>query len=231
MTRAGQLMVAAFILAWAMIGCETVGGLTDAESAQVQAGDRAVVLLRIQCSIDGKPCEPFTEEEFGDTPIFAFGLGGFETILEPWPVTPRFLSEDSKRRGWFYFVLEPGIYHLAVIGPDTSASYMRPQIDYSPLARALRWHMDVPEGAAVVYAGTLCFEAMTDSELPFGRRTIRRDPVGTISLRDDSEEANLIAAGRFPTKSGVSFVPLERWRPGESKKLRTPHHLKSKAAP
>jgi hypothetical protein len=212
------------------LGCQAVGGLTDAERNQLCAGERVVVLLRLECAIDGQPAEPFGEEEFAGAPIFGFGLGSFETVLEPVPIAPRMLASDSERGGWIYLFVAPGTYHFAVLGPDSNVISMQQTISRSPLTHAPRWHMDVPDEATIVYAGTLSFEAKSTGELLFGGRTIQPDPGGTVSVRDEFDEAKLVADRHFPAVERVTSVLLRRWRPGDTKLLRTPRELRRRAA-
>jgi hypothetical protein len=230
-----QLALAAFSLVTGLIGCQSVGGLTDAEREQVKMGERVVVLLKVECVVDGNPPLSFESEEFGGAPLVLFGLGSFRTVLDPDVVEPRRLVEDSRRGGWIYFVLAPGTYHLAVLGPDTFVSATSERLSEPPIRQAPRWHMEVPEGAAFVHVGTLSFEAKSVGGYLFGERSVHRDPRGTISLRDESGEAVLVAARNFrgfldsgdanPEQPTIEFSPLRRWHPGETKVIRTPRAL------
>lgn len=228
--RVYALLAALAAFASLGLGCQAVGGLTDGERSQLYAGERVVVLLRIECAIDGQPAEPFGEEEFAGSPIFGFGLGSFETVLEPVPIAPRMLASDSERGGWIYLFVAPGTYHFAVLGPDTNVVSMHQTISHSPLAHAPRWHMDVPDQASIVYAGTLSFEAKTAGELLLGGRIIQPDPSGTVSVRDEFDEAAIVAARHFPAVERVTSVLLRRWRPGDTKLLRTPRDLRRRVA-
>lgn len=83
----------------------------------VDIGEDVIVLLNVQCTIDNQPYESFINPTFTTEPIFLFGLGSFETIGKPILVSHRFLSEESRRAGWTYFMLSPGVYYLTVPGP------------------------------------------------------------------------------------------------------------------
>jgi len=56
--------------------------------------EKPIVLLRVQCTIDGQPHEPFVTPSFTVEPIFAFGLGSFATAGEPHWVGNKFLSDE-----------------------------------------------------------------------------------------------------------------------------------------
>lgn len=222
MIRMALLMLALFAAMPVITGCQAVEGLTDAERAQVSAGERAVVLLRIRCVIDGVPCEPFGEKEFATTPLFMFGLGSFETVGEPEQVVPRFLPLDSERGGWICFVLAPGTYHIAVLGPGTNVMYGSSSLSAPPLLSCPRWRVDVPEGAGVVDAGTIRVEGRSIGEYLFGGRMIEPVPEAATALREDDDEVRRIAARHFPEAASIRFAPLQRWRPGDPKVITTP---------
>lgn len=224
MIRVALLMLAAILALPAVTGCQTVEGLTDAERAQVAAGERAVLLLRIRCLIDGVPCEPFSEKEFATTPLFMFGLGSFETVGQPEQVVPRFLPVDSERGGWISFVLAPGTYHIAVLGPGTSVMYGSGTAQSPTLQSCPRWRVDVPPGAGVVHAGTIRVEGRTVGEYLFGGRMVDPVPEAAAALRDhgDEEEVRRIAARHFPEATSIRFAPLQRWRPGDPRVITTP---------
>ncbi len=208
------------------LGCRSVGRLTTAEREQVHVGNRAVVLMRLQCKIDGLPREPLAEDWFIEGGIFAFGLGTFETVGVPARVYPRFLPVDSANGGWMYFLLAPGTYYIAVLGPRTEAYYTFARGDLTPLLNSPRWRLEVPEGVSVVHPGALLFEGKSRArDFMFGPADPWIEPVpdAEILLRDDAEEAAVVAARHFPPVGRVPFVPLKRWHPGDPRIITTPH--------
>ena len=217
--------MATSVLVLAGTGCQSTAGLTPAEREQVQAGDRVVVLLRIQCTIDGQPWESFAEHGLVEEGIFAFGLGSFETVGVPVPAYPRSLTADSARDGWVYLLLAPGTYYIAVLGPMNDANYRVAAGDLASLLNSPRWRLEVPEGVAVVHPGTLLFEGRTTGTLMFGKPILAPNPDAAVVVRDDVDEAGVVAARHFPSVDSVPFVPLQRWRPGEPRVITTPHDV------
>jgi len=196
-------------------GCTSISLPTQTELAAVSSGNRAIVLLRVQCMIDGRPYEPFSyglgEDNVG------FGLGTFDTGGEPRAVLSRFLSEPSRHAGWTYFVLHPGTYYLAVRPPQRS--------DWRAYERSLqtgpRWRIDVPAGAKAVYAGTLSLTGAADPLL-FGDRIMRSIDADGSRVEDERELAAAVLAREVPTAGEPETVLMRRWREGEPIIVRTP---------
>jgi len=202
------------LAAW-LAGCASVNPPTQTELDAVAAGRRAIVLLRVQCTIDGLPYEPFSHG-LGEDNV-GFGLGGFATGGEPRALVPRFLSEASRRAGWTYFVLRPGVYYLAVRPPQRS--------DWRAYERSLltgpRWRIDVPEGAKAVYVGTLHLSGEADLLL-FGGRIMRSVRGDAALVEDERELASGLLAEEFPALGEAKAVLMQRWHEGEPIIIRTP---------
>jgi hypothetical protein len=202
------------LAAW-LAGCASVNPPAQAELAAVAAARQAIVLLRVQCMIEGRPYEPFSYR-LGEDNV-GFGLGTFDTGGEPRAVASRFLSVQSRRAGWTYFVLRPGIYYLAVRPPQRS--------DWRAYERSLqtgpRWRIDVPEGAKAVYAGTLSLTGAADPLL-FGDRIMRSIAGDASRVEDEREFAAAVLAREVPTAGEPETVLMRRWREGEPIMIRTP---------
>ncbi len=202
-------------LAACLAGCASVNPPAQAELAAVAAARQAIVLLRVQCMIDGRLYKPFSYA-LGEDNV-GFGLGTFDTGGEPRAVVPRFLSEPSRRAGWTYFVLRPGIYYLAVRPPQRS--------DWRAYERSLqtgpRWRIDVPEGAKAVYAGTLSLTGAADPLL-FGDRIMRSIDGDASRVEDEREFAAAVLAREVPAAGEPETVLMRRWREGETIIIRTP---------
>lgn len=201
--------------------CATTGPLSQQERAAVQAGETAVVLLRTRCTIDGQPREAFPGFSFSQEPLLAFGLGTFETIGEPRWAHPRFFSDEARRAGWAFFVLPPGTYYLAVLGPD---SVVTSQTDRKHLREAPRWRFDIPANSSVVYIGTLEVGGQIQGHLLFGNEVVKPLGPGAVAVSDDGEEARRLLAEVFPAAADLQVLPLQRWRPGEPIVIRAPIH-------
>ena len=202
-------------LALQLAGCASINPPTQTELAAVAAGGQAIVLLRVECTIDGRPYEPFSyglgEDNVG------FGLGSFDTGGEPRAVGLRFLSQESRRAGWTYFVLRPGVYYLALRPPQRS--------DWRAYERSLqtgpRWRIDVPVGAQAVYVGTLSLTGEADPLL-FGDRIMRSIRGDASSVEDERDFAADLLAREVPAAGEIETVLMRRWHKGEPIIIRTP---------
>jgi hypothetical protein len=217
----GLLKIAGFFaLLIHLFGCASTGMISDREQAAVDAGEKAIVLLRIHCTIDNQQCEPFINPTFTADPIIFFGLGAFETVGEPRFSGHRFLSEESRRAGWTYFVLSPEVYYLAVIGPDSSA--MSKASDSQYFREAPRWRIDVPENAKLIYVGTLQLEGKSDGKLLFGGKIVRPISSDEVTLTNEHELASSLLAEYFPDVGETKTILMQRWRRGDPVIIRSP---------
>ena len=198
-----------------LAGCASTGALTQSEQAAIADGREAIVLLRVECTIDGRPYEPFSFGLGADN--VSFGLGSFDTGGAPRAVGQRFLSEESRRAGWTYFVLRPGVYYLAVRPPQRS--------DWRAYERSLqtgpRWRIDVAEGAKAVYVGSLRLTGDADPLL-FGDRIMRSIRADASSVEDERELARELMAREVPAAGETETVLMRRWHEGEPIIIRTP---------
>jgi hypothetical protein len=196
-------------------GCASTAAPTQSERAAIESAQAAIVLLRVQCTIDGRHYEPFSHSLDADN--VSFGLGSFDSAGQPGPVGSRFLSERSRRDGWIYFVLRPGVYYLAVRPPQRS--------DWRAYERSLqtgpRWRIDVPEGAQAVYVGTLSLTGEADPLL-FGDRIMRSIDGDASRVEDEHEFAAAVLAREVPVAGEPETVLMRRWREGEPIIIRTP---------
>lgn len=205
------------------VGCAPLYTPTEAERTAVSAGGKALVLLRIQCTVDEQPYEPFISPTFTVEPIIALGLGTFATVGEPRYVVHRFLSDASRQAGWTYFILSPGAYYLAVLGPDSSvSSQMGSANAQTYLQKTPRWRLDIPEGAGLIYIGTLQLKGKTEGMLLFGGKIIRPANGDELVVRNEAELAERLLAEHFPGAGEVKIILMERWRPGDPVIIRTP---------
>ena len=197
----GLLSVCAFI--GHLAGCASTGLPTMEEKTAVGASEKAVVLLRVECSVEERqPYEAFSHAVMDDN--INFGLGSFETGGEPRRLALlRFLSPESRKDGWTYFVLPHGVHYVAVYPPRRTdlLTYER------SLKNAPRWRLDVPPGARLVYAGTLRLTGESISLL-FGGRMMTSIRTGEMSVANDEELARKLLAEEFPGLGEVQSVLL-----------------------
>lgn len=193
-------------------------GQLPVERSDRDTGEKAAVLLNIQCTIDNQPYESFIEPTFTTEPIFLFGLGSFETIGEPKFVTHRFLSPESRRTGWTYFMLSPGVYYLAVLGPDSSVVS---KASGKYLQEAPRWRIDIPQNVKAVYVGTLQFKGKSNGQLLFGGKIIIPTGGDEPAIRDDHLIASGLISHHFPDAGEAKNILMQRWRPGDPVVIRS----------
>ena len=189
---------------------------SPAELANAGRGGEVVVLFRIKCMLDGQPYEPFSYKSVLYN--VNFGLGSFETAGEPRPVINQFLSEVSRKEGWTYLVLPPGIYYLAVRPPKR---YGDQKAYEQVLQEAPRWRIDVPKGARYLYAGTL---SLTGSATPlsFGGRYMKSLRSDNARVENEVARASKILSGYFPGFDKLQTILMKRWKQGEPIIIRSP---------
>jgi hypothetical protein len=120
------------------------------------------------------------------------------------------------------FLLDPGIYYLAVVGPESSYGEVVIAGPDLPLRKGPRWRIDVPEHVPCIYAGTLQFAGKTEGELMLGGKIIRPVQTDDVPLRDESANARQVIAEHFPAIGMPKTLLMQRWQPGEPIIIRTP---------
>lgn len=197
-----RLMSVCFFVSY-LVGCASTGLPTVKERAAVDAGEKAIVLLRVDCTVENQqPYEAFSHSVMDDN--ISFGLGSFETGGEPKRLELlRFLSQESRKDGWTYFVLPHGIHYLAVYPPRRTdvLSYER------GLKNAPRWRLDIPPNARLIYVGTLRF---TGASIPllFGGRIMTSIRIDEMSVTNDEEWARRLLTEELPGFGEVQSVLL-----------------------
>jgi len=123
----------------------TTGLPTVNERSDVQSGKKSVVLLRITCELieDNTPIEAFPGRMSASVMILKGGpiIGGKVDVAGAY----RFLSPETRKQGWVFFYLEPGIHYLVFEGMASAAGMY-----YSP-----RYEVKIPETSPVVYIGCM----------------------------------------------------------------------------
>ncbi|MDD5009013.1 MAG: hypothetical protein PHC68_11530 [Syntrophorhabdaceae bacterium] len=207
--------LALMVLFTHLVGCTSLNVLSDAEKSAINAGEKTVVLLRIECTIDNQPQEPFRTSMWTGEPIVALGIGGFETVGEPRLAVHGFLSEDSRRAGWTYFVLSSGVYYLAVLGPESDAGNKN-------IREAPRWRVDVPENTRLLYIGTLQLTGRADGTFLLGGKIIKSANNEEFIVENEHELAKSLLAEHFPDGGEMKISAMQRWRRGDPIIIRTP---------
>ncbi|MDW7773527.1 MAG: hypothetical protein SCH71_11630 [Desulfobulbaceae bacterium] len=200
-----------------LVGCSPLmGGLSEKEMAAVDAGEKTIVLLRIECTAGGQPCEPLNN--------VTFGLGSFETAGAPKEITTRTLSQESARMGWTYFVLEPGLYYLAVLTPRQTDVFSYQKM----LQDCPRWKIDIPENIKFLYVGTLLLEGEGIKPLFGGKGIFGHDikwrlaSIKSMTMHDDHELAVKLQHDHFTDFGPVNIALMQYWQKGDPIILRSP---------
>jgi len=209
-----------------VFGCMPIA-LTAKDHAAINAGDKGLVLVRVLCTVDGKPFEQciFRRNDplLSDKLFIRFALGSFDTFGAPGYVKMQALSDASFDEGWASLVLPPGIYYLYIRGPDASeCSHSIATDSYSWCYRdAPCWRIDIPEHAKLVYAGSLTLAGKVDGTLIFGDKIIVPVKDQEVPLSDEREFAAGLLAQHFPGTE-VHTILMRRWHPGDPFIFRSP---------
>jgi hypothetical protein len=160
--------------------CTSTGLLTKKELTSIQDGKIAIVLLRITGEFpDGTPIEPFP----GPSPLdmISFGLGSFLAKGKVDRVRHRFLSLETRKKGWTYLILEPGIHYLVFQGPGRgSIPHWYRQLRYGP-----RFQINIPMNHQLVYVGTLYLNCLTEPHTFLGEKYCWEYYFSGLEVRDE----------------------------------------------
>jgi hypothetical protein len=173
---------------------------TAEERTAVAASAKAIVLFRVQCTIEnGQPYEPF--RHLMDDDNISVGLGSFKTGGVPERLANRFLSPESRKDGWAFLVVPPGTYYLAFYPPRRTDAFTYAR----GIKDAARWRIDIPSGARIVYAGSMRVSGASDPLLSGGSimRSIRADE---MSVANDEELAHELVKRELPGFGEVRTV-------------------------
>ena len=179
-----------------MVASCTTGPPTVNERSDVQSGKKSVVLLRITCELieDNTPIEAFPSGRSNPVYILKGGpiLGG---KIEG-GTGNRFLSAETRKQGWVFFYLEPGIHYLVFEG---ILSYR--QMFYSP-----RYEVKIPENFPVVYIGSMhlyCRKALFEK----GCGTFDK---GRMIVSNEEIKAKKLQKEFLPDLGSLQTVLMER---------------------
>ena len=123
---------------------------TGKERSSILREKKTIVLIRIKYDLeDGTLRGPF--EGFGYPKVINIGLSSFLVGGKVKPVPHRFLSPETRKQGWMFLILKPGIHYIVVFGSQTSDLYTwMSDIRYAP-----RFRVNIPKNKPLVYIGTL----------------------------------------------------------------------------
>lgn len=193
-----------------LAGCG-LRGLSHHELDQVRAGQKAVILVRLVGTENGKPFSGVGPWKTGHVTL---GVGWADLEKgEPVKVgaLDRSRSQKAAEAGWTYRVVEPGSHYLAV---TPGAAYQRG--DPGPAIGLL---LQAPRGGEVVYAGTIHVPCRL-RKLFFGEHEFEAFDAAGVAILDDhllaEAEASSMRVGRPRTILARKYLDQhpERWPPG-----------------
>jgi hypothetical protein len=191
-TIRGFVHLAPYIILVILLSSCTITRLPSAKDFElINSGKRSVVLLRLTCEAEGEPYEVFKHAVSDDN--IGLALGDFKTGGEPHRIIPTYLSSQTRKDGWTYFVLEPGFHYLAV-QPRRQSDVWSYENSFKSVPL---WRLDIPSQTKIVYAGTLHIPGIRQKML-FGGISIKSFITDSIVVRNDEEAARKIAGDFFP---------------------------------
>src|SRR5262245_17286282 len=165
-------------------GCESAFLFSRHDREIVNAGNKAIVLLRVESEGDEQArAFPNAWGEGIMNEGITFGLATFESAGTPTlPVFNKFISSESRNAGWTYLLLPAGLFYIAAFPPrDVDVNTWDRMLPHFP-----RWRIDVPVGARLLYVGTVQLRWSPGVILQQG------------PIRDDSDLATQLLSRDFP---------------------------------
>ena len=194
---------------------------TDKELTGKDGKPLTVLLIRIVTEVDGSPTGPFRHIASVDN--VTFGLGGFETGMGVKEIGAKFLSDDTRKEGWTYLLVKPGLHYLAVREPMWKNAFA-----YSARWKTCpRWRVEIPPGSRVHYAGTL-FLPGSGRAMLFGPRQMVEFDSSRLEVRDESVRAAEICRQYLAGLVPLTIRMAVELKPGETMIIETPESAKDR---
>lgn len=194
-------LAAAFLTA-----CASTSGPDRGELERVRDAQDSVAMLRVVVTSNAGPLRPF--DEMLESQCIGVGAG----IPDAEPVAAvgvESFSDETLDDGWLYLLLPPG-EHVVAFNPPRMWD---PRADGERWTDTTHWGFAIPEGAPVVYVGTVQLHCRAEAS-DFGGPRIRE--IRTQKLHDESDAAAAIAARHLPDLPPPRTVPLKRLYARES---------------
>ena len=132
-----------------------IGLPNNKQVSTIQTGKEAIVLLRVTGTFDdGKRVNTFKGTNEAKNVNLGLCKDGPQSEIEIVRFQ-RFLSSETKKQGWVYFIMEPGTHYLVFIGLCSFLSYPSLEECDHRLQRARLWQIDIPKDAPIVYIGSM----------------------------------------------------------------------------
>jgi hypothetical protein len=147
-------MMSALLILLASCSYITIGLPDKKETSAIQAGSQAIVLLRVTGifydSTDSSETGAFGHEL---ERIVDFGLYYGDPQGKAEFVNPqRFLSSETKKQGWIYFIMKPTNHYLVFV---RGCSLKNKTACERKLNRARLWQIVIPKDTPIVYIGSM----------------------------------------------------------------------------
>jgi len=215
-TLAAWLFTAALVLGLLGSGCATSPGPPEKGELLTPDGKpRAVLLVRITTEVDGQPATAFSSMLPEDN--IWLGLEDFSTGVTATPAELRFLSGETRKEGWTYLLLEPGLHYLAAHEPQSTNVFAYD----ARWSTCPRWSIEIPNGARVIYGGTLFLPGTGRTMILGPRQLVTFDPA-RLEIRDETSAAQALARQWFPNLTPMSVQFLKGHKLGDTIIIETP---------
>jgi len=192
----------AFFFASIAGACTTTSPPQPSELTEIEAGKRTLLLLRVVASAEGKIIEPFSNLVATDN--IGVAIGTFETGGEIRNLAAlRFLSEPSRAQGWAFMSVPTGHLYLAFLPPRRSSVWAY----QATFKYAKKWHVEVPRGRKLIYAGTLVVDG-DSGFLIFGGSYLSY--IRHMEIRDEREVAKALVEQHLPRLVPIEAVLMQR---------------------
>jgi hypothetical protein len=131
-----------------LLGCYQLTGLPKKnDMLEIVEGKKTIVIMRTIWELDGKLAEPFPAQDITRDIIIEIERDITAVKAKDMVSNPRLiLSEETRKQGWTYFILEPGTYFLSATTRLNAFTINKQQ----PV-----WRFENPGGVKSVYIGTL----------------------------------------------------------------------------
>lgn len=140
-----------FFSFWVVTSCAFNKPPTKGEYLAIKEGQKSLVLLKVTGEITGESAidafSSFAADENFNIAVGDFETGGALKRIE----NQKFLSAKTRKQGWIYFILEPGIYYLGFQGPRWTDVFTYE----AQWENVQRYRIDIQPDSPVVYIGTM----------------------------------------------------------------------------
>lgn len=190
-----------FLSFWVVASCAFNIPPTKDEYLAIAEGQKSLVLLRVTGEITGESTidafSSFAADENINIAVGGFETGGALKRIED----QKFLSAKTRKQGWIYFFLEPGIYYLGIQGPRMTT----PNIYEAQWGKVQRYRIDIQPDSPVVYIGTMHLQCRSGWD-PFGTKC---EHIDSQVVKNEEVLAQKLASENLKTPGRPKTVLME----------------------